>query len=181
MSLLVNSADDLPSPYCVFATMSHASSPLSSSRPKVDHSLGGSSGEKEQHQQQPPRVASPSIDNDSKQRALASCAEQHLALLQCLKNPRPLLAWPFSSSSSSSDPSSSQPSDCSSLHREFWSCYERERGASGNLIMAWLASGPRVSESLPRKRDTAAAPVAPAPAAAPAAAASPLSQQQSSL
>ncbi|CAI5494830.1 unnamed protein product [Closterium sp. Naga37s-1] len=62
-----------------------------------------------------------------KESAMAACADEHLALLACMRNQSSLaLIW-------------GQSEECRAKHAAFWECYGRHRGVRGNRIAAWLA------------------------------------------
>ncbi|CAI7783940.1 unnamed protein product [Closterium sp. NIES-54] len=66
-------------------------------------------------------------DPTKKESAMAACADEHLALLACMRNQSSLaLIW-------------GQSEECRAKHAAFWECYGRHRGVRGNRIAAWLA------------------------------------------
>ncbi|KAJ7542525.1 hypothetical protein O6H91_10G110100 [Diphasiastrum complanatum] len=60
------------------------------------------------------------FDEGKKQTALAACATEHEALINCLGKGAFV--------------------NCSSLQRSFWDCYAKNRGVRGNKIAAWFAA-----------------------------------------
>lgn len=76
-------------------------------------------------------------DDERKKEALAQCASQHVALVECLRGRSSLL---FDA--------------CGAENKAFWRCYAEHRGVEGNRVMAWISGGTHTGAKMPKSDNT---------------------------